>query len=464
MTTSFPTGLDAFTNPGATDYEDGTGVYHDEQHANANDAVEALEAKVGIDGSAVPSTLDYQMENHTHTGGVLSPDVLELPADSTRTTTGDITSATAGWTDNSAVSIIKWNGASAATIHGLASPTDGKVLIVENVTGGQVLTITDSATDPTSGNRIYTPGGTAIPIGPHQGVVCVYDATNYLKWKVVGYQLHASNHQSGGADDLTSYFARLGAANTFTAGPQTLQTGGAGTIGLIVKGAASQSADLQQWQNSAGAVLSHLTNAGDFKNQAEVVAREGVATQVTLSQAGGGGAILFGTDYNAYLYNPSSGVLRTNGSLVIDGNATVGATLLIGAAADTNLYRVSAGLLAGDIHLRLDGGLRVDHGNGANPIYFGSALDTNLYRSAANVLKTDDKLHVALELELDGDLNHDGSNVGFFGVAPAPRAAAYTPTNVSADRSYDANATSVDELADVLGTLIADLQAYGLLQ
>jgi len=81
MTTSFPTGLDAFTNPGATDYEDGTGVYHDEQHANANDAVEALEAKVGIDGSAVPSTLDYQMENHTHTGGVLSPDVLELPAD-----------------------------------------------------------------------------------------------------------------------------------------------------------------------------------------------------------------------------------------------------------------------------------------------------------------------------------------------------------------------------------------------
>lgn len=35
----------------------------------------------------------------------------------------------------------------------------------------------------------------------------------------------------------------------------------------------------------------------------------------------------------------------------------------------------------------------------------------------------------------------------------------YTPTNVTTDRSYDANATSVDELADVLGTLIADLQS-----
>lgn len=38
----------------------------------------------------------------------------------------------------------------------------------------------------------------------------------------------------------------------------------------------------------------------------------------------------------------------------------------------------------------------------------------------------------------------------------------YTPTNVTTDRSYDANATTIDELADVLGTLIADLQTRGL--
>ncbi len=39
----------------------------------------------------------------------------------------------------------------------------------------------------------------------------------------------------------------------------------------------------------------------------------------------------------------------------------------------------------------------------------------------------------------------------------------YTPTNVSTDRSYDANATTIDELADVLGTLIADLKSIGLI-
>lgn len=67
-------------------------------------------------------------------------------------------------------------------------------------------------------------------------------------------------------------------------------------------------------------------------------------------------------------------------------------------------------------------------------------------------------------MEIDGDLNHDGSNIGFFGVAPAARAAAYTASNVTTDRSYDANATTIDELADILGTLIADLRTYGLVQ
>lgn len=38
----------------------------------------------------------------------------------------------------------------------------------------------------------------------------------------------------------------------------------------------------------------------------------------------------------------------------------------------------------------------------------------------------------------------------------------YSVTNLSTDRSYDANSTSTAELADVLGTLIADLRAKGL--
>jgi hypothetical protein len=58
--------------------------------------------------------------------------------------------------------------------------------------------------------------------------------------------------------------------------------------------------------------------------------------------------------------------------------------------------------------------------------------------------------------------NSGGDKIGFFGVAPVVQPAAYTVTNDSADRAYDANSTTLDELADVLGTLIGDLQSLGL--
>ena len=57
MTTNFPTSLDALTNPTSTDSL--TSPSHADQHANANDAIEALEAKVGVNGSAVTASLDY---------------------------------------------------------------------------------------------------------------------------------------------------------------------------------------------------------------------------------------------------------------------------------------------------------------------------------------------------------------------------------------------------------------------
>jgi len=38
----------------------------------------------------------------------------------------------------------------------------------------------------------------------------------------------------------------------------------------------------------------------------------------------------------------------------------------------------------------------------------------------------------------------------------------YTPSNVVTTRTFDADATTLAEIADVLGTLIADMQAIGL--
>lgn len=80
MAINFPTSLDNFTNPTASDTLDSVTVPHATQHANINDAVEALEAKVGINGSAVTSSHDYKIaqleaavvtngNSHDHSGG-----------------------------------------------------------------------------------------------------------------------------------------------------------------------------------------------------------------------------------------------------------------------------------------------------------------------------------------------------------------------------------------------------------
>jgi len=59
VATNFPSGLDSLTNP--TSGSALNSPSHADQHADANDAIEALEAKVGVDGSAVTTSLDYKV-------------------------------------------------------------------------------------------------------------------------------------------------------------------------------------------------------------------------------------------------------------------------------------------------------------------------------------------------------------------------------------------------------------------
>jgi len=95
----------------------------------------------------------------------------------------------------------------------------------------------------------------------------------------------------------------------------------------------------------------------------------------------------------------------------------------------------------------------------AGLVHFGDSLDLasgkNITLIAGNIVTdvtTGTKIGTATTQKL-----------GFWNATPVVRPAAYTPSNVTTDRAYDANSTTVDELADVLGTLIADLQSIGLI-
>ena len=57
--TSYPLALDTLTNPAAGDSLTG----HAAQHSNANDAIEALQARVGVIGSTDTASIEYRLSH-----------------------------------------------------------------------------------------------------------------------------------------------------------------------------------------------------------------------------------------------------------------------------------------------------------------------------------------------------------------------------------------------------------------
>ena len=124
MATNFPSSLDSFTNPTAVDTLDSPP--HDTQHADANDAIEALEAKVGVDGSAVTTSHEYRINS-----------IEEL---NTNEQTG--TTYTLALTDDGKV--VEMNNASANTLtvppnSSVAFPVGSQILVLQTGAGQTTL-------------------------------------------------------------------------------------------------------------------------------------------------------------------------------------------------------------------------------------------------------------------------------------------------------------------------------------
>jgi len=120
MATNFPTSLDALTNPSGTDSM--SSPSHAGQHTDANDAIEALQAKVGVDGSAVTTSHEYRINS-----------IEEL---TTNEQTG--TTYTLALTDDGKV--VEMNNASANTLtvppnSSVAFPVGSQILVLQTGAG-----------------------------------------------------------------------------------------------------------------------------------------------------------------------------------------------------------------------------------------------------------------------------------------------------------------------------------------
>lgn len=125
------------------------------------------------------------------------------------------------------------------------------------------------------------------------------------------------------------------------------------------------------------------------------------------------------------------------------------------ATTDAALTVLVTGDSANRLAVRGDGVLTFGPGNAAG--------DTTLFRGGVGILRTSGKLLIDTELEIDGALNHDGTTVGLFGVAPVTRPTALTAAdNTAIDATYDATEQAVlNNVRTRVNELETKLQSLG---
>lgn len=154
--------------------------------------------------------------------------------------------------------------------------------------------------------------------------------------------------------------------------------------------------------------------------------------------------------------------------------ATQNATAVSIAGGSASLLDLSingAAATARPLYLKTAGSLRwVLYANsgaegGANA---GSDLALGAYTDAGAFLnnylmftRSTGKATFLAEVQIGGDLNHDGANVGLFGSTPVARTALAAATGTIKRTTFDTATVTLPQLAGVVMAMLADLRATG---
>ena len=337
MAINFPGSLDNFTNP--TSASPINSPSHADQHANANDAIEALEAKVGVDGSSVVTSHDYKIaqlqslvtsavagaksiyqdvrnqsgsaftkatpvyvSGSTGTSGQLLVSAASNATEATSSKTMGIT--TSAISNNSNGQVISegilegidttgaadgdpvWLGVDGAKIYGLANKPSAPAHLVFLgivIRGGQANT-GSMYVKIQNGFELQEIHNVEIS-SLINGNILAYDSTTQT-WKntntlqstasTIPLVVKASASQSvdifqiqngsGNAIFWVNQYGQLVGNQPFYSYNRVfIQPNNTSTQGLIVRGLTSQTANLQEWQDSTGTLLSYITASGALR-------------------------------------------------------------------------------------------------------------------------------------------------------------------------------------------------------
>jgi hypothetical protein len=419
MAINFPGSLDNFTNP--TSASPINSPSHADQHANANDAIEALEAKVGVDNSTVITSHDYKIaqlqslvtsavagaksiyqdvrnqsgsaftkatpvyvSGSTGASGQLLVSAASNATESTSSKTMGIT--TSAISNNSNGQVISegilegidttgaadgdpvWLGVNGAKIYGLANKPSAPAHLVflgVVIRGGQANT-GSMYVKIQNGFELQEIHNVEIS-SLVNGNILAYDSTTQT-WKntntiqstssttplvVKGTSSPSANiFEVQNSSGYPMVYVDAYGALVARASGMYVNSGYASGTGLVVRGYASQTANLQEWQNSNGTVLASIDANGQasFKSTTLTASSSGVSS-LTLVAASGQTAPLLITSGGAQIpaggnYFRAPGIEATYVMNVTSGNLGTIPFIVKGAAsqtADLQQWQDSAG-------------------------------------------------------------------------------------------------------------------------
>jgi hypothetical protein len=311
MPTAYPVALDVLNNPSASDSLDTPGVFHDVQHSDANDAIEAIQAKIGVDGSAIVTTLDYLVKK---SNVVISPAAATVPW-TVRGAAGQ-TADLQRWQSSASVNLVRITGTGDVLVAapgrlavggavlastGVSIYADGVAVVPLRLRGfaGQTAALQEWQDSAGAVVALVRPDGnvgatllsTLANTGPYLSPTATtmihFNRTTVTnvpltvrgmagqtgdlqRWEDSAAAILARISSAGGGvfqgfNGLgTAFDSYLGGGAAVATATLTVNAGAAARIPVIVKGAASQSGNLQQWRSSADAVLASVSSAGVF--------------------------------------------------------------------------------------------------------------------------------------------------------------------------------------------------------
>lgn len=418
MSTAFPTALDAFTNPpGSTSQGSPTPRKHSEQHADVNDAIEAIESVIGTTASPLLARLGGVAGGQTLIGGTSASETLSLRSTS-HATKGKVLLGALSAYDEANDRLGLGTTSPSADLHALGTTeqlrlgydvanylsvtVSGGGVVTFSPTGGNITILGSALTDgPTLGSELLSTAGWTVPGGWTESPDDVFthangggtgalshsasipSATKYqLSWTISGRTTGSINIAFGGVStSAQTASGTYGPTTTSTAALTVTPTNDFdGVVTLSLKAISGVTTSSLSFKNSGSTTVAEVRSASQTNIGCGFAALRYATTGVNLTAFGSSALQNVTTGFSNSAFGYNSMPSATVGFQNVAVGASCGFSLtsglnnaFVGSSAGYNLTNASSSVAVGASSGRYQADGTTSLASTSNSVYVGYA-------------------------------------------------------------------------------------------